>query len=117
MTSGMVVVLGETGQNFVAGKSAGVAYVLDTEGLFPSRCNTELVGLDRIEDEHELDALRTVVEAHARKTHSKYAAQVLDEWHEYSQLFWRVLPRGTATSACDFVRGSFHDDSMAIASH
>ena len=117
MTSGMVVVLGETGQNFGAGMSAGVAYVLDTQHHFPRHCNTELVELDRIEDEQELDALRTVVEAHARKTHSKYAAQILDEWDEYSQLFWRVQPRGIATSACDFVRGSFHDDSMAIASH
>ena len=57
MTSGMVVVLGETGQNFGAGMSAGVAYVLDTEDRFPEDCNTELVELDRIEDDNELDAL------------------------------------------------------------
>ena len=61
--------------------------------------------------------LYAVIEAHARKTHSKHAAQILDGWDEYSQLFWRVLPRGTAASACDFVRGTFYDDSMAIASH
>jgi glutamate synthase domain-containing protein 3 len=40
MTNGMVVVLGETGQNFAAGMSACVAYVLDPEGVFPVRCNT-----------------------------------------------------------------------------
>jgi glutamate synthase (NADPH/NADH) large chain/glutamate synthase (ferredoxin) len=117
MTSGMVVVLGETGQNFGAGMSAGVAYVLDTERRFPKLCNTELVELDRIDDENELAALYAVIEKHAHKTHSERAEQILNGWHEYSQLFWRVQPRGTATSACDFVRGSFQDDSMALASH
>jgi glutamate synthase domain-containing protein 3 len=117
MTSGMVVVLGETGQNFGAGMSSGVAYVLDIDRQFPKSCNTELVGLDLIEDQHELDALRAVIEEHARKTHSKRAEQILNEWYEYSQLFWRVLPRGTTTSARDFVRGSLHDEDLARASY
>src|SRR6202043_3963179 len=47
MTGGMVVVLGETGPNFAAGMSAGVAYVLDMTGVFPMRCNSELVELQR----------------------------------------------------------------------
>src|SRR6202043_2888361 len=47
MTGGMVVVLGETGKNFAAGMSAGVAYVLDMTGVFPMRCNSELVELQR----------------------------------------------------------------------
>ena len=115
MTSGMVVVLGETGQNFGAGMSAGVAYVLDTQRHFPQRCNTELVELDRVDDEHELGALRMVIEAHAHKTHSQRAKHILDDWYEYSQLFWRVLPRGTTASACDFVSGSLYDGSMARA--
>jgi glutamate synthase domain-containing protein 2/glutamate synthase domain-containing protein 1/glutamate synthase domain-containing protein 3 len=117
MTSGMVVVLGETGQNFGAGMSSGVAYVLDVERKFPQRCNTELVGLDLIEDQHELDALRVVIEEHAHRTHSKRAEQILNEWYEYSQLFWRVLPRGTTTSARDFVRDSLHDEDLARASY
>ncbi len=35
MTGGMVVVLGQTGRNFAAGMSGGVAYVLDEDGTFP----------------------------------------------------------------------------------
>ena len=97
--------------------SAGVAYVLDAEHQFPKLCNTELVELYRLDDENELVALHAVIETHAHKTHSKRAEQILNAWHEYSQLFWRVLPRGTTTSACDFVRGSFHDDSIVLASH
>ncbi len=39
MTGGRVVVLGQTGRNFAAGMSGGIAYVLDQEGDFPVRCN------------------------------------------------------------------------------
>ena len=46
MTGGGVVVLGPTGRNFAAGMSGGIAYVLDPDGAFPARCNTELVELE-----------------------------------------------------------------------
>jgi glutamate synthase (NADPH/NADH) large chain/glutamate synthase (ferredoxin) len=116
MTNGMVVVLGETGQNFGAGMSSGVAYVLDTEGVFSNRCNRELVDTLRIDDENELAALRTVVEWHARKTRSKRAEEILKNWDEVSGSFWRVLPRGTTTSACDFVDASEYDGTILSAS-
>ena len=67
MTGGIVVVLGETGQNFGAGMSAGVAYVLDMTGAFPNRCNTELVELQRIHNPDEVDGLRTIIRWHAQK--------------------------------------------------
>ncbi len=118
MTGGMVVVLGETGYNFGAGMSSGVAYVLDTEeDLFPLRCNTELVGIHRIEDEREMEALRTVVEWHARKTRSHHAERILEQWETVQQHFWRVLPRGTSTSACDFVDTGEYDAQLRRASH
>ncbi len=117
MTGGMVVVLGETGYNFGAGMSSGVSYVLDRSGTFPIRCNTELVGLHRINELHELDALRTVVEWHARKTHSKYAEQILEQWDEMQHLFWRVQPHGTSTSARDFVDSGEYDTHLISVSH
>ena len=40
MTGGVVVVLGPTGRNFAAGMSGGIAYVLDEDGTFATRCNT-----------------------------------------------------------------------------
>ncbi len=40
MTGGRVVILGETGRNFAAGMSGGVAYVYDTEGKLPANLNT-----------------------------------------------------------------------------
>ncbi len=40
MTGGTVVVLGQTGRNFAAGMSGGIAYVYDEDGKFAQRCNT-----------------------------------------------------------------------------
>ncbi len=117
MTGGMVTVLGETGQNFAAGMSSGVAYVLDIESAFLERCNTELVDVQRLDDAREIDALRTVIEWHARKTRSKHAEYILEQWDTLQGLFWRVLPRGTNTTACDFVDAGEYDHSLMSASH
>ena len=50
MTGGRAVILGNTGRNFAAGMSGGVAYVLDPEGRLEARCNPEMVGLERVTD-------------------------------------------------------------------
>jgi glutamate synthase domain-containing protein 3 len=117
MTGGMVVVLGETGRNFGAGMSAGVAYVLDTKATFARRCNTELVEAMRIDDEQELEALYAMVQWHHRKTRSKYSESILNDWARVSEKFWRVLPRGSNASACDFIRTNEHDSAMKRASN
>ena len=105
-----MVVLGDTGQNFGAGMSAGVAYVLDLAGVFPRRCNTDLVELQRIDDQEEIDALRTIIQWHGKKTRSWRAAQILAEWSRMQRVFWRVLPRelnvntqNTSRTAYDYV--------------
>ena len=110
MTGGIVVVLGETGQNFGAGMSAGVAYVLDMTGAFPMRCNTELVELLRIDNPDEIKALHTIIQWHRKKTRSWRAAQILAEWSRMQRAFWRVAPRvitgqgqATVQTACDYV--------------
>ena len=54
MTGGRVVVLGATGRNFAAGMSGGMAYVLDADGKFARRCNTEMVDLDPLDDDDEV---------------------------------------------------------------
>jgi hypothetical protein len=53
MTNGLVVVLGKCGRNFAAGMSGGVAYVLDEKGDFATRCNRQMVGLEKFEDAEE----------------------------------------------------------------
>ena len=65
MTGGRVVVLGRTGRNFAAGMSGGIAYVLDEDGGFRGRCNTELVGFEEVED----DARAARARRGARRAH------------------------------------------------
>ncbi|GCE25617.1 glutamate synthase [Dictyobacter alpinus] len=115
MTGGMVVVLGETGQNFGAGMSSGVAYVLDREEQFVRRCNTEMVGLSRLSDNGELEALRSIVELHARKTRSKYSEEILANWDQVAGKFWRVQPEGASVSAQDFVEGNDYAGLLSMS--
>jgi glutamate synthase (ferredoxin) len=117
MTGGMVVVLGETGQNFGAGMSAGVAYVLDTTGVFPMRCNTQLVGLQRLEDPDEIEALRTIIQMHRKKTRSWRASQLLAEWNRMQRTFWRVSPHDSTHSAIVYLGDHEKEAAMVGASH
>jgi glutamate synthase domain-containing protein 3 len=85
------VILGATGRNFAAGMSGGVAYVLDEDGTFASRCNMELVGFDEIS---ELDAreLHDLIEEHHLRTQSPVAARLLREWDAALPRFVKVMP-------------------------
>ena len=93
MTGGRVVVLGETGRNFAAGMSGGVAYVYDPDGTFVQRCNLEMVLLERVEEPKEKDILFRMIQQHSIHTDSVPAQQILGEWDEAVQRFVRVIPK------------------------
>jgi glutamate synthase domain-containing protein 2/glutamate synthase domain-containing protein 1/glutamate synthase domain-containing protein 3 len=93
MTGGRVVVLGPAGRNFAAGMSGGVAYVLDAKGDFAEQCNTSMVELEPLEQEEDLNILRTLVEGHWHYTGSTPAKLVLDNWNEMTQRFVKVMPK------------------------
>ncbi len=93
MTGGVAVILGETGRNFGAGMTNGVAYVLDTERKFEHRFNAELVGIERLIEPEDLQFLRQLIFMHAEKTGSQRARQILDHWSESILRFWQVRPR------------------------
>jgi glutamate synthase (NADPH) large chain len=120
MTGGCVVVLGDTGRNFAAGMSGGVAYVLDTDGTFERRCNLAMVELEPIaeEDAHleqhghqsgdmethgrvdimrdmtrfDSQRLHTLIENHVRYTGSRRATLILENWNDYLPRFVKVMP-------------------------
>ncbi|HEU5448892.1 MAG TPA: glutamate synthase-related protein, partial [Acidimicrobiia bacterium] len=92
MTGGRVVVLGETGRNFGAGMSGGIAYVLDQEGVFAQRCNTDLVELEQL-DEADVAFVRALVAEHGDRTGSAVAERLLDRWDEHLPTFVKVMPR------------------------
>src|SRR5581483_2635887 len=93
MTGGRVVVLGETGRNFAAGMSGGVAYVLDERGVFPSRCNMGMVGFEELAEADAIE-LRALIAEHAERTGSPVAADVLARWEELlaAKAFVKVMP-------------------------
>ncbi|WP_334073605.1 MULTISPECIES: glutamate synthase large subunit [Paenibacillus] len=93
MTGGRVVVLGETGRNFAAGMSGGIAYVLDVTGDFVKRCNLEMVLLEQVFEPEEADQLRTLISRHVLYTDSIVGRRVLDNWNELLPKFVRVIPK------------------------
>ncbi|MGC6535238.1 MAG: glutamate synthase large subunit [Parvibaculales bacterium] len=106
MTGGCVVVLGKTGRNFAAGMSGGIAYVLDDDGSFESRCNMAMVDLEPVTGDANaaLDSLKgdmrtddaarlkRLLENHARYTNSKRAQEILADWDAYLPKFTKVMP-------------------------
>ncbi len=91
MTGGTVVILGETGRNFAAGMSGGVAYVLDEQEEFASRCNTEMVGLEQLDDADQA-LVKGLITTHAAVTGSSRAAAILTAWDNYRTRFVKVMP-------------------------
>jgi glutamate synthase (NADPH/NADH) large chain len=104
MTGGTVVVLGNTGQNFAAGMSGGVAYVYDEDGLFSKRCNPSMVSLEKVESQQAQPKvpqhlnqpdeviLKTLIEKHLKYTESERAKFILDNWDKVRPQFIKVMP-------------------------
>ena len=94
MTGGRVAVIGRTGRNFAAGMSGGVAYVLDADGSFRTRCNLELVELEPVNPMNDEDGeeLVSLVRRHAEATGSAVAARVLADWPASAASFVKVMP-------------------------
>ncbi len=120
MTGGVVAVLGDTGRNFAAGMSGGVAYVYDPKRRFESLCNMAGVELEPIlppdreaaddperprqralsvEDSgmgdllrFDAERLRVLVERHLLYTGSARARELLDNWDTALVSFVKVMP-------------------------
>ena len=92
MTGGRVVVLGETGVNFAAGMSGGIAYVWDPGRRLSGRCNMEMVELERLEDAEERAEVRRMIERHLEHTGSVPARTVLADWTRSVDDFVKVTP-------------------------
>ncbi|HVU27232.1 MAG TPA: glutamate synthase large subunit [Verrucomicrobiae bacterium] len=96
MTGGKVVVLGKTGRNFAAGMSGGIAYVLDEAGDFHTRCNLELVGLEKLADADEIEELWKLIQRYQTYTQCQRAAKMLADWKNFVPKFVKVLPQDYA---------------------
>lgn len=114
MTGGTVVVLGETGRNFAAGMSGGIAYVYDPEGYFERKCNLSMVTLEPVESYFDQESkghkeswhrmtresvpqadeviLKHLIENHFTYTGSATARRLLEDWSNCRSHFVKVFP-------------------------
>jgi glutamate synthase domain-containing protein 3 len=93
MTRGLVIVLGETGKNFAAGMSGGLAYVADeTREFRATRCNRSGVDLEQVPDA-DIEILRFWIARHAEETRSPLANRILENWDVAMRTFVKVFPR------------------------
>ena len=97
MTDGVVVILGETGRNFGAGMSNGVAFVLDERGDFRSRVNQELVGLEQVTGPEDIELLESLIRRHEELTDSSRATEILADWRHFLPMFWKIAPKFAIT--------------------
>jgi len=121
MTGGVVVALGDTGRNFAAGMSGGVAYVYDPKARFKDLCNPSMVDLEPVgglsseplddpgrprqrsldvEDNgmgdmlrFDAERLRILIERHHLHTGSAQARALLEDWDRARPCFVKVMPR------------------------
>ncbi len=91
MTGGRVVILGDTGRNFAAGMSGGVAFVYDVKRKFSKNCNKEMVDLDPLNEE-DAKELKQMIQNHFDYTGSSVAKFVLGDFENQLHHFVKVFP-------------------------
>jgi len=95
MTRGTVIVLGETGRNFAAGMTGGVAYVMDQFDDFYLRLNQSMVNVYKLNEcpAEEIAEVKVMIERHVHYTGSKLGIKILGEWDEWMPNFTKVFPK------------------------
>ena len=92
MTGGCVVILGQTGKNFAAGMSGGIAYVLDENSDLYLKLNKELVSSSSVTDKYDVMQLKEMIQKHVDSTGSKRGKEILDHFSEYLPKFKKIIP-------------------------
>ncbi len=120
MTGGRVVIIGDTGRNFAAGMSGGIAYVLAKKEQFEILCNQDMVDLEDLEDE-DRDVVATMLARHVEYTGSTVAENILDNWSRRQHHFVKVMPkdykRVLAAIKKAKVEGTSVDEAVMEAAH
>ena len=92
MTGGRIVVLGSVGRNIGAGMTGGITYLLDEEGTVPSKVNSEIVRIQRVQTDAAETELKDLIQRHLDRTGSPKAADILQNWSTMLPQFWQVIP-------------------------
>ncbi len=117
MTGGKAVVLGETGKNFAAGMSGGIAYVLDMKRDLYLKLNKEFVTMFELESRADIDELKALIAKHMEETGSKLAKKILDNFDDYLPNFKKIVPNDYSKmlkSIADFKEQGMSDDEAKM---
>ena len=101
MTGGVVGILGNTGVNFGAGMTGGIAFIYDTEHDFIDKLNQELVAAERIDTDDMDEArhfLKRLLRSHINETKSTKATDILENFRHSVRDFWIVRPKDMTKS-------------------
>ena len=96
MTGGVALILGNTGINFGAGMTGGVAFVYDKDRGFIDRLNQELVVARRIDSDETDEAkhfLKKLLKEYLNETGSNKAKFILDNFRNEVREFWMIRPK------------------------
>ena len=92
MTGGRVVVLGNTGKNFAAGMSGGIAYVLDMKHDLYLKLNKQMVTMSEVTEKYDINELKNLIKAHYKETQSPFAKEILDNFDARLPFFKKITP-------------------------
>ena len=92
MTGGRVLVLGETGKNFAAGMSGGIAYVLDEDSSLYMNVNKEMVTIENITSKYDVLEVKEMLKEHVAYTNSEKGKNILKNFEEYLPKFKKIMP-------------------------
>ena len=73
--------------------SGGVAYILDVKGDFPTRCNMEMVTLEKLTQDKEIEEVRQMIERYLEFSGSARAEHLLSLWTDIVPKFVKVMPK------------------------
>jgi len=113
MTGGRAIILGQTGRNFAAGMSGGIAYVLDEDGGFADRLNPlAAVDLEPL-GESDVEYLQKMLRKHFEYTRSGRADDILRKWETFAPKFVKVFPQEYRAALEALAEASGSDSSNA----
>jgi len=91
MTGGIALILGNTGRNFAAGMSGGIAFIYKCEKFDKRNFNSEMIEFEN-PNKQDLDLIRKLIENHFSYTSSKLAENFLNNWKNESKKFVKIMP-------------------------
>jgi glutamate synthase (NADPH/NADH) large chain len=93
MTGGIVVVLGDVGDNFGAGMTGGMAFIYNPNNEFEKRANPESIIWQSLETKYWINYLKDLIEEHYKETNSNLSKKIIENFDKEVLNFVQVCPK------------------------